>query len=71
MKDLLYIAFCRYTVAAQELVQEARGLFTGRGWRDKDDEMASFDDITVFVIPLKSYIDQWRQNQSFNKSKTS
>ena len=58
--------FFRYTIAAQELVQEARGLFTGRGWRKTDDGMASFDDITVFVIPIKRYIDKWRQGQ--NKS---
>ena len=59
---------CRYTIAAQELVQEARGTFTGKGWRKKNEEMASFDDITVFVIPLKHYIDKYNQNVSEPKS---
>ena len=59
---------CRYTIAAQELVQAARGLFTGRGWRKTDDGMASFDDITVFVIPLKRYIDKWRKEQNKSSS---
>lgn len=58
----------KYTIAAQELVQEARGLFTGRGWRKKNDEAASFDDITVFVIPLKQYVDKWKQDNSEQNS---
>lgn len=58
----------KYTIAAQELVQEARGTFTGKGWRKKNEEMASFDDITVFVIPLKHYIDKYNQNVSEPKS---
>lgn len=43
----------RYAAAAQELVTQARGFHTGQGWRKKNSEdQASFDDITVFVIPL-------------------
>ncbi|XP_060072753.1 protein phosphatase 1H-like [Ylistrum balloti] len=43
----------RYTAAAQELVTQARGFYTGQGWRKKNsDDQASFDDISVFVIPL-------------------
>ncbi|OWF41534.1 protein phosphatase 1H-like [Mizuhopecten yessoensis] len=43
----------RYTAAARELVTQARGFHVGQGWRKKNtDDHASFDDITVFVIPL-------------------
>ncbi|XP_028397702.1 protein phosphatase 1H-like [Dendronephthya gigantea] len=55
----------RYSVAAQNLVMAARGRNTQRGWRISRDEInfndnvelkatdpASYDDISVFVIPL-------------------
>lgn len=43
----------RYTAAAKELVTQARGFQSGQGWKKKNSEdQASFDDITVFVIPL-------------------
>ncbi|CAB3999848.1 Hypothetical predicted protein, partial [Paramuricea clavata] len=55
----------RYCVAAQNLVMAARGRNTARGWRIskdekklsdraelKDTDPASYDDISVFVIPL-------------------
>ncbi|XP_033746673.1 protein phosphatase 1M-like [Pecten maximus] len=43
----------RFAAAAQELVTQARGFHAGQGWRKKNsDDQASFDDITVFVIPL-------------------
>lgn len=54
----------KYTIAAQELAQEVRGMFTGKGWRKKNEQQASFDDITVFVIPLKQYSDKWKQDIS-------
>ncbi|ELU08743.1 hypothetical protein CAPTEDRAFT_148108 [Capitella teleta] len=44
----------RYTSAAQDLVMNARGLLK-KGWRTVDDNMASGDDITAFVIPLHHY----------------
>ena len=63
---------CRYCVAAQNLVMAARGRNTARGWRIpkddqkfadsaelKDTDPASYDDISVFVIPLaKKFQDQ-------------
>ncbi|XP_071082129.1 protein phosphatase 1H-like [Haliotis cracherodii] len=42
----------RYTIAAKALVAHSRGMVTEKGWRMDDDEDASFDDITAFVIPL-------------------
>lgn len=43
----------RYLSVAQELVTLARGSFSGNGWKKKNGEPGSFDDISVFVIPLK------------------
>lgn len=58
-------------MAAQELVQAARGRLIGRIWRgkpekpDETDEryvpMASVDDISVTVIPLYPYLCEHRQ----------
>jgi hypothetical protein len=45
--------FVRYLSAAQELVTLARGTLTGSNWKKKNGEPGSFDDISVFVIPLK------------------
>lgn len=42
----------RYISAAQELVTIARGTLTGGNWKRKNGEPGSFDDISVFVIPL-------------------
>lgn len=62
---------CRLTMAAQELVQAARGRLIGRIWRgkpenpDENDEkylpMASVDDISVMVVPLYPYLCEHRQ----------
>ncbi len=41
-----------YTVMAHDLILAARGSFGKKGWRTKKDQIASGDDITVFVIPL-------------------
>lgn len=46
------IVFYRYISAAQELVTIARGTLTGGNWKRKNGEPGSFDDISVFVIPL-------------------
>ncbi|KAL4225986.1 Protein phosphatase 1H [Mactra antiquata] len=48
----------KYTIAAQSLIGSARGEFTGQGWKRKQGNIASFDDISVFVIPLKTYLNQ-------------
>lgn len=45
----------RYIVAAQGLVDEARGVLGERGWRMLSNETASYDDISTFVIPLTSW----------------
>ena len=44
-----------YTQMAQDLVLAARGTFGKKGWRTKKDQIASGDDITVFVIPLNCH----------------
>lgn len=51
----------RYIVAAQSLVDEARGSFTEHGWRTIDNKNGSYDDISVFVIPLAN----WKAELSF------
>ncbi|XP_047141829.1 protein phosphatase 1H isoform X2 [Hydra vulgaris] len=51
----------RYIVAAQSLVDEARGSFTEHGWRTIDNKNGSYDDISVFVIPLAN----WKADLSF------
>ncbi|XP_060606157.1 protein phosphatase 1H-like, partial [Ruditapes philippinarum] len=50
----------KYTIAAQELVSEARGHFTGQGWKKRNGDTASFDDITVMIIPILTYLNQWK-----------
>ena len=51
----------RYVIAAQQLVSQARGRFTGQGWKKAGGEPASFDDISAFVVPLKGYMDHWQR----------
>lgn len=33
----------------------------GKNWKTADDKQATIDDITVFVIPLKNYRDEYRE----------
>lgn len=42
----------RFNKVAEDLVYLARGENAGRGWKMADGREASFDDISVFVIPL-------------------
>ncbi|XP_007888473.1 protein phosphatase 1M [Callorhinchus milii] len=42
----------RYTMLAQYLVHKAKGTLCGNEWKTEDGSFASFDDISVFVIPL-------------------
>ena len=44
-----------YTMMAHDLIMAARGTFGKKGWRTKKDQIASGDDITVFVIPLNHH----------------
>lgn len=46
----------RYIVGAQSLVDEARGTLGERGWRMLNNEVATYDDISVFVVPLKDWL---------------
>lgn len=52
---------CRYVMAAQDLVLQSRGAFQERGWRTKEGKSATIDDISVFVIPLRPYRDEYLQ----------
>eukprot|EP00794_Sanderia_malayensis_P007341 gene7341-8161_t len=58
--DVIEILKEKYIVAAQALVDEARGTLGERGWRTRKGEAASYDDISVFVIPLRrhSFVNQ-------------
>ncbi|KAF8768091.1 Protein phosphatase 1H like protein [Argiope bruennichi] len=51
----------RYTSAAQDLVMHARGKLRDRNWRTADNKYATIDDISVFVIPLRPYKDEYCQ----------
>ncbi|KAK4309243.1 hypothetical protein Pmani_003132 [Petrolisthes manimaculis] len=50
----------RYTSAAQDLVMGSRGKLRERNWRTSDDKHATIDDISVFVIPIRSYQEEHR-----------
>lgn len=39
-------------MAAQALVGDARGTLSDKGWRRANGELASYDDISAFVIPI-------------------
>ncbi|XP_053378070.1 protein phosphatase 1H-like [Mercenaria mercenaria] len=60
----------KYTIAAQELVSDARGHFTGQGWKKKNGGMGSFDDITVMIIPIKNYLDRWKSGHLLDSGVT-
>jgi protein phosphatase 1H len=53
----------RYISAAQDLVMSSRGKQRekGKGWRTVDNKVATIDDISVFVIPLKPYKDEYNK----------
>ncbi|GFU18657.1 protein phosphatase 1H [Trichonephila clavipes] len=51
----------RYTSAAQDLVMHARGKLRERNWRTTDNKLATIDDISVFVIPLRPYKEEYLQ----------
>ena len=44
-----------YTNIAHDLVLAARGTFGKKGWRTAKEQIASGDDITVFVVPLNCH----------------
>jgi len=53
----------RYISAAQDLVMSSRGKQRekGKGWKTTDNRVATIDDISVYVIPLKGYQDEYRR----------
>lgn len=56
--------FLRYTSAAQDLVMHSRGKLYEKNWKTADSKPATIDDISVFVIPLAPYKEEymeWRQ----------
>ena len=61
----------RFTSAAQDLVMSSRGKMGERSWRTSEEKAATIDDISVFVIPLSGYKEdylRWKTEQeTFNK----
>lgn len=58
----------RFASAAQELVMNSRGKLKEKSWKTGGDKPATIDDITVFVIPLLGYKEdytQWLEAKSF------
>ena len=57
----------RFTSAAQDLVMSSRGKLIERSWRTTpDNKSATIDDISVFVIPLAAYKEEylrWKQDR--------
>lgn len=51
----------RYASAAQDLVMHSRGKLRERSWRTINGSPATIDDITVFVIPLLPYKEEYHQ----------
>ncbi|CAB4057600.1 PPM1H [Lepeophtheirus salmonis] len=51
----------KYITIAQELVMSARGKLSVCGWKKYDNTSATIDDISVFVIPLKGYKDEYEK----------
>ncbi|XP_023714753.1 protein phosphatase 1H isoform X2 [Cryptotermes secundus] len=54
----------RYTSAAQDLVMHSRGKLYEKNWKTADGKAATIDDISVFVIPLAPYKEEyteWKQ----------
>lgn len=51
----------RYMTAAQDLIIHSRGHTSNWNsvWRTSDDRIASLDDISAFVVPLKPYRDEY------------
>ena len=49
----------RFTSAAQDLVMSSRGKLNERSWRTADSKSATIDDISVFVIPLAAYKEEY------------
>lgn len=49
----------RFTSAAQDLVMSSRGKLNERSWRTADGKSATIDDISVFVIPLAAYKEEY------------
>lgn len=57
----------RYISAAQDLVMNARGKLKERNWRTADNRPATIDDISVFVIPLKCYKEEYMEQRAFTQ----
>jgi len=60
----LSVTSLRYTSAAQDLVMHSRGKLFEKKWKTADSKAATVDDISVFVIPLAPYKEEymeWKQ----------
>lgn len=53
----------RYLSLAQDLVMSARGKLKDRNWKRANGSPATIDDISVFVIPILPYKEEYRRSQ--------
>ena len=51
----------RYISLAQDLVMSARGKLKERNWKRSNGAPATIDDISVFVIPILPYKEEYRR----------
>ncbi len=53
----------RYLSLAQDLVMSARGKLKDRNWKRANGSPATIDDISVFVIPILPYKEEYKRMQ--------
>ncbi|XP_076363592.1 protein phosphatase 1H [Tachypleus tridentatus] len=56
----------RYISAAQDLVMHSRGKLRDRNWKTADSKPATIDDISVFVIPLRHFKEEFLKEKTVN-----
>jgi protein phosphatase 1H len=55
----------RYLSLAQDLVMSARGKLKDRNWKRANGSPATIDDISVFVIPILPYKEEYKRMQVY------
>jgi len=58
----------RYISLAQDLVMSARGKLRDRNWKRSDGSPATIDDISVFVIPILPYKEEYLHHKESGES---
>lgn len=57
--NVFLLSSSRFTSAAQDLVMHSRGKPEGHNWQTSGGAPGTIDDISVFVIPLLQYKEDW------------